>query len=202
VQERRSDDMADIFTPVIQRLIDLGFFKFMLPYILTSAVFYGLLRKSQIFGKSDENVAVNAVVALIASMMVWASPIILGIDIQTQLAAFFTQGIVVTLVFMIALLIVGMFLPPDLTKQLSDNLFKGNKMGAVLAIGIIFAFIIFATSGLWKVLLGPEIFQQASDITVAVIVIILFVIPIIFITWGGGEKAPSAEIKEEKKEGG
>jgi len=192
--------MVDIFTPVIARLIELGFFKFMLPYILTSAVFYGLLRKSQVFGKPDENVAVNAVVALIASFMVWASPVILGIDIQTQLAAFFTQGIVVTLVFMIALLIIGMFLPPDTTKQLADNLFKGNKMGAILVIGIIFAFIIFATSGLWKVMLGPELFEQTSDVIVAIVVIILLVIPIIFITWGGAEKA-TPEI-EKPKEGG
>jgi len=192
--------MADIFTPVIQRLTELGFFKFMLPYILTSAVFYGLLRKSQVFGKPDENVAVNAVVALIASFMVWASPVILGIDIQTQLAAFFTQGIVVTLVFMIALLITGMFLPPDLTGYLSKNLFQGNKAGAALVIGIVFAFIIFATSGLWKVMLGPELFEQASDVIVAVVVIILLAIPIIFITWGGAEKA-APEI-EKPKEGG
>jgi len=192
--------MVDIFTPVIQRLTELGFFKFMLPYILTSAVFYGLLRKSQVFGKPDENVAVNAVVALIASFMVWASPVILGIDIQTQLAAFFTQGIVVTLVFMIALLITGMFLPPDLTGYLSKNLFQGNKAGAALVIGIIFAFVIFATSGLWKVMLGPELFEQTSDVIIAVIVIILLAIPIIFITWGGAEKA--APELEKPKEGG
>jgi hypothetical protein len=189
--------MADVFTPVIQKLIELGFFKFMLPYVLTSAVFYGLLRKSQVFGKPDENVAVNAVIALIASFMVWASPIILGIDIQTQLAAFFTQGIAVTLVFMIALLITGMFLPPDLTKYLSENLFKGNKMGAILVVGIIFAFIIFATSGLWKVLLGSENFEKMSDLTITVLVLVLLAVPIIFITWGGGEKAPSEEIKKE-----
>jgi len=192
--------MADIFTPVIERLTELGFFKFMLPYILTSAVFYGLLRKSQVFGKPDENVAVNAVVALIASFLVWASPVILGIDIQTQLAAFFTQGIIVTLVFMIALLIAGMFLPPDLTGYLSKNLFQGNKAGAALVIGIVFAFIIFATSGLWKVILGPELFEQTSDVVVAVIVIILLAIPIIFITWGGAEKA--APEVEKSKEGG
>ena len=190
----------DIFTPVIERLIELGFFKFMLPYILTSAVFYGLLRKSRVFGEPAENVAVNAVVALVASFMVWASPVILGIDIQTQLAAFFTQGIVVTLVFMIALLITGMFLPPDLTTYLANNLFKGNKVGAILVIGVMFGFIIFATSGLWSVMLGPELFERASDVVVAVVVIILLAIPIIFITWGA-EKAPPVEVREKEKGG-
>ncbi len=191
--------MPDLFTPVIERLIELGFFKFMLPYILTSSVFYGLLRKSQIFGKPDQNVAVNAVVALVASFMVWASPVILGLDIQTQLAAFFTQGIIVFLVLMMALLFTGMFLPPNLTEYLANNLFQGNKVGGILVILVIFAFIIFATSGLWSAILGPELFEQTSDVVVTVVVIILLAIPIIFITWGGGEKAPPVETQEEKK---
>jgi len=200
VQERRRNNMADIFTPVIEKLIDLGFFAFMLPYILTSAVFYGLLRKSQVFGKPDENVAVNAVVALIASFMVWASPVILGIDIQTQLAAFFIQVVVVSVVFIVALMITGMFFPPDLTKHLADNLFQGNKAGAAVLIGLITAFIIFGTSGLWSVLIPPDLFEKMSDVFYAVIVIILLAVPIIFITWGGGEKAPPVE--EITKEGG
>jgi Na+-driven multidrug efflux pump len=191
--------MPDIFTPVIERLRELGAFKFLFPYMLTSAVFYGLLRKSQIFGKPDENVAVNAVVALIASFMVWASPVILGIDIETQLAAFFTQGLVVTLVFMVTLLIVGMFLPPDLPKHLAEGVFAGNKAAGILLIGVIMGMIIFATSGLWTVIVGPEMVEKATDVVLGVIVIVLLAIPIIFITYGG-EKAPP--VKEKKPEEG
>ena len=40
-----------------------------------------------------------------------------------------------------------------------------------------------------------------SDVVATVVVIILFVVPIIFITWGGGEKAPSVEVKEGEKGG-
>ena len=92
---------------------------FLLPFTLTSAIFYGALRKSQIFGEPEKNVAVNGVVSLVASMMVWAAPIILGIDIQTSLATFFVQGLFATLVIMVGLVIVGMFAPPDLSKTLS-----------------------------------------------------------------------------------
>jgi len=99
---------------------------------------------------------------------------------------------------MIALLITGMFLPPDLSDYLAKNLFQGNKAGAALIIGIVFGFIIFTTSGLWKVMLGPELFEQTSDVVVAVVVIILLAVPIIFITWGGAEKAAPIETKEEK----
>ena len=58
--------MSDLFVDVIKKLQDIGAFNFLFPYILTSAIFYGLLRKSQIFGKPDENVAVNGVIAIVA----------------------------------------------------------------------------------------------------------------------------------------
>jgi len=191
--------MPDVFTPVIERLTELGFFTFMLPYLLTSAIFYGLLRKSQVFGKPDENVAVNAVVSLIAAFMVWASPVILGIDIQTQMATFFVQVVAISVVFIVALLITGMFLPSNLTQYLADNLFKGNKAGGALIIGIVLAFIIFATSGLWSTVLPPDIFKETSDVAAGIVMIILLVVPIIFIAWGGGEKAPLPEPKTEEK---
>ncbi|MDI6807290.1 MAG: hypothetical protein QMD14_05845, partial [Candidatus Aenigmarchaeota archaeon] len=62
--------MVSPFEAVVQRLWDLGFFTYILPYILTVAIFYGLLRKSQIFGAPEKNVAVNASVALVASLFV------------------------------------------------------------------------------------------------------------------------------------
>jgi hypothetical protein len=132
--------------------------------------------------------------------MVWATPVILGVDIETQLAAFFTQCLVVTLVFMIALLVVGMFLPPDLPKHLAGGVFAGNKAAGILLIGVVMGIIIFATSGLWTVMVGPEMVEKASDVVVGVIVIVLLAIPIIFITYGG-EKAPPKEEKKPKEGG-
>jgi glucan phosphoethanolaminetransferase (alkaline phosphatase superfamily) len=95
-----------------------------------------------------------------------------------------------------------MFLPPDLTKYLAENLFKGNKVGAIVVVGVVFAFIIFATSGLWSTMLPTEMFEKMSDVMVTVVVIILFAIPIIFITWGGGKEAPTPEVKKEGEKGG
>jgi len=80
--------MANPFETVILNMRETGMFQFMLPFMLSSAIFYGLLRKSQIFGDPARSVTVNAVVALVASFMIWASPIILGIDIETRLASF------------------------------------------------------------------------------------------------------------------
>jgi len=187
--------MADLFTSVIEKLQELGAFKFLFPYILTSAIFYGLLRKSQIFGKPDENVAVNAIVSIVAALMVLAYPILSGVSMEGLLAPFFTQGLVVTLVFMIALMIMGMFLPPDLPTVLANNLLKGNKMGAMLIVGIFFGFLILFLSGLGNVLLGPNVIPiMSSDVVTLIAIVLLIIVPILFIVWGGNAKStPSPE---------
>jgi len=185
--------MADIFTAVIQRLRDIGAFNFLFPYILTSAIFYGLLRKSQVFGKPEENAAVNAVVSMIAAFMVWSYPVIAGIDIEAQLVFFFTQGVVMILVFMITLLIAGMFLPPDLPGHLAKGLLQGNKAVGILIVGFFFAVIIAISSGLWYSVLGPAILEVSGDIFIIIVVIIILIAPFIFIMW---------PTKAEKKEGG
>lgn len=190
--------MPDIFTAVIQKLQQIGAFNFLFPYILTAAIFYGLLRKSQIFGKPDENVAVNGIIAIVAALMVLAYPILSGVSIEGFLPPFFAQGLVVTLVFMIALMIMGMFLPPDLPTVLSANLLQGNKMGAMLIVGILFGFLILFLSGLGNVLLGPNVIAtMPEDLITIIVIIILIAFPILFIGWGG--KSPAEAPKEKNK---
>jgi len=186
--------MADVFTDVIQKLGEIGAFTFLFPYMLTTAIFYGLLRKSQVFGKPEENAAVNAVVAMIAGFMVWAYPIIAGVNLETQLAYFFTQGVIVMLVFIFALLIAGMFLPPDLPKHLSEGLLKGNKQLGIILVGLLFAFIIVITSGLWSAVFGPEVINISYDIFITIVVIIILIVPFLFIMWPTESKK-----KEEEK---
>jgi len=144
--------MANVFEQVIIKMIDVGMFQFMFPFMMTSAIFYGLLRKSQILGKPKESVTINAVVSLVAAFMVWASPIILGIDIETHLAAFFVQGISVTLVVMIGLMIVGMMLPPDLPQQFKE-IFKDNTKiwTGILIVSLLVGVIIIVSSGMVKI---------------------------------------------------
>jgi magnesium-transporting ATPase (P-type) len=191
--------MADLFTAVIEKLQQIGAFNFLFPYILTSAIFYGLLRKSRIFGDPNENVAVNGIVSIVAALMVLAYPILSGVSIEGLLPPFFAQGLVVTLVFMIALMIMGMFLPPDLPKVLSDNLLKGNKMGAMLLVAIFFGFLILFLSGLGNVLLGPQVIGiLPDDIMTLIAIALLIIVPILFIVWGG--EKPSTPVEKPKEE--
>src|SRR3989344_5124420 len=147
--------MATPFDFVITNLKDLGFFQFLLPFMMSSAIFYGFFRKSKVFGDPERNVGVNAVVSLGASFMVWAAPILLGIDISTNLSLFFLQGFSAVLLFSIVAVIATMFLGEDLPEQLSKR-FKGSPawFSVFLIAGIIFAIIIFLSSGLVGIFFG------------------------------------------------
>ncbi|MEM0243468.1 MAG: hypothetical protein QXS69_00870 [Candidatus Aenigmatarchaeota archaeon] len=98
--------MVDPISNLIITLNNLGFFKFIIPFILTSAVFYGLLRKSKIFGDPKENMAVNSVISISAAFLVSAAPIIAGIDITQYLSGF----LIYTIFVMISIIVI-MFLP-------------------------------------------------------------------------------------------
>ena len=175
--------MKTPFDTAILTLQKLGFFKFLLPFMLSAAIFYGLLRKTQLFGPPEKNTAVNATIALTASFFVWSMPIILGLDIETQLSAFFVQGMTVTLVSMIGLLIGGMFLPPDLPKVISEKMKSGVGISIIIIGGMILAVILLISSGLFKVFSPTGFgFKLPSETlsTIGVLVLLLGAVAIIF----------------------
>jgi hypothetical protein len=141
----------------IQKMRELGFFQFILPFIMTSAIFYGALRKSKIFGEPDKNVTVNGIVALVAAFMVWSYPVIAGVNIETQLATFFTHGMIATVAIMLGLIVSSMFMPPDLPKFLSEKFKTGRMWTVILLVGILVGVIVLISSGLIGVFLPQGI---------------------------------------------
>jgi hypothetical protein len=180
--------MTDPFTTVILKLKGTGFFEFMLPFMLTSAIFYGLLRKSQIFGDPDKNIAVNGVVALVAGFMVWAYPILAGVSLQEKLPVFFAQAMSAMLVVLVGLLATSMFLPPDLPGKLAEKL-GSRAYGIILIAGILIGGAILISSGLIYVFFpaggGLEITGLSEDTILTIAIVILFFITILVIVWGG-----------------
>ncbi|MEM5843909.1 MAG: hypothetical protein QXX07_02650 [Candidatus Aenigmatarchaeota archaeon] len=182
--------MADPFTTVILKLKGTGFFEFVLPFMLTSAIFYGLLRKSQIFGDPDKNIAVNAVVALTAGFMVWAYPILAGVSFMDKLPVFFAQAMSAMLVVLVGLLTTSMFLPPDLPSKLEAKL-GGRAFGIILIAGILIGGGILVASGLINIFFpagGLEITGLSEDTILTIAIVILFFITILVMVWGGGGK--------------
>jgi hypothetical protein len=186
--------MANPFETVILNMRGTGIFQFLLPWMLSTAIFFGLLRKSQIFGEPERTTMINAVVAIVAAFMVWSAPILLGIDMETKLSAFFVQGTSATLVVLLGLMIVSMFFPPDLPKQLGVLLNAKGPAGGVLIFGILIAAGILISSGLIGVILPG--FSLAGlggtggiggDTVSTVLMVALLLGTVLIIAWGGGK---------------
>ncbi len=185
--------MASPFETVITRLQDIGAFQFLFPFMLTAAVFYGLIRKSHIFGKPEENVAVNAVVALVAAFMVWAYPILAGVDIETQLSTFFFNAAVSILTIVVGLMVAGLFFPPNLAEEIGKRLKGGKSLGAILVFGILIGGGILFSSGLITVFFpqtlfsGPTALPSDVILTVALLGVLAVILVAIIAPFGGGK---------------
>ena len=180
--------MADPFTTTILKLKGTGFFEFLLPFIFTAAVFYGLLRKSQIFGPKEENVTVNAVIALTAAFMVWAYPVLSGVSFVEYFPAFFVQATSAMLVIMIALMISSMFLPPDLPKLLGEKI--GGRGRAIIVVGsILIGGSLVVTSGMINLFFpggGALTMPEETLLSIGVIIVLVISVLVIVALAGAG----------------
>ncbi|MEM5811502.1 MAG: hypothetical protein QW641_00990 [Candidatus Aenigmatarchaeota archaeon] len=175
-------------TPIeiaIRNLEAIGFFQFILPYMITSAIFYGLLRKSQLFGDPDRNVVVNAIIALSAALLVWASPILLGItNFEKMLSLFIMQGLSIMFVFIIGILIMSMFIGPNLPEKFAELI--GNRKTAfyfsLAIIGILIGVGLLFTSGLTSILFPRGvIFGEIPEEVITTIIVFIFIIAVVLI---------------------
>lgn len=180
--------MANVFETVILKMRDMGMFQFMLPFMLTSAIFYGLLRKSRIFGDEFRSITVNAVVSLVAAFMVWSAPIILGVDIETGLASFFLQGTTATLVVLVGMLITSMFFPPDLAAELKSLNILGRHGGKFLLLSFVVVAAVLVSSGLIDVFMPAGFGEGAwsDDNVSSVLMLVLLLGTVYVLLWGGG----------------
>jgi len=162
------------FELVIIKLRDLGFYTFLLPFMLVAAIFYGLLRKSRVFGPPEKNMAINAVVSLTASFMVCSSPIIAGVNPEEELVKFFTHTMILTLGLIVAVMVGGMFLPEDLPKFINEKM--KTKAGIFIALGLVLGMVLLITSGLTTVFLGETAgFGVSEDLILSIVTIVAMV---------------------------
>ena len=182
--------MVSFFEIAILKLQQLGFFSFLLPFLLTSAIIYGLLRRSKLFGEPELNVAINTVIAFAISLFVWGAPVILGISVESNLSAFFVQGIAVSLVIIIGLMFASTVFPPDLAKTLSEKIKVQWFWGAIIVIGLLLGLVLLVTSGLIMVFFpkGTGI-NISSDIFITVGALVLLALSVVAIIMSSkGEK--------------
>ncbi|MBD3155797.1 MAG: hypothetical protein GF368_04025 [Candidatus Aenigmarchaeota archaeon] len=171
--------MVSPFEAVARKLGELGVYDFLLPWIITSAIIWGLLEKSKLFGEGS--VAINSVLSISISFFIWGFLIFTGSnEVGSMLSKFFTQISFVAVGFA-AILLVGSLFYPDFPAALEDRIPKESMFWIVIVIGLAIAISV----GLINV--GRTIYQflsisgsipggDASLLMVAVIVLALLLL--------------------------
>ena len=171
--------MTDIFTIAIQRMVSYNFYGFLFPFLIITAITYGLLRKSNLFG--DQSQVINGIIALVVGFTVAGFPIIIGTTWEVQMTMFFTQLAVFGLVWVFAFVLASLFYP-----QLQEFLTSVFKSRSMLFLMFILVLTFFMTSGLLGKILqfppepGTRVPQTIpTEISVTLAGVILMVVIII-----------------------
>jgi hypothetical protein len=175
--------MVDPFQIVIQRLTDLGIFSFFIPWVITAAVMWGLLKRSKMFDPT-----INAILSIAVSFFIWGYLGRTAFNIGGPLSSFMTQGFVLMLVFVFGLVGASMFYP-KFPETLSE-VFKSSWI-IWMFIGLFFG-VIFFTSGLYQVLIsGPMGTGVQADVQAMIIMLAALIIGILILVGvqrGAGKK--------------
>lgn len=182
--------MSSPLQNVIIRLNELGFFAF-LPFVLTAAIVYGLLRRSKIFGEPEKNVGVNATIAIVSAFMVWAYPLLGGMEVESYqrlYSEFFFKGSIAAIFFLFCLIIISMFPLESWGIKI-----EGGKSGKIFGIIVlaIFVFLSFIFSSVFSGLFGVSEGSLDTELLYSIIFLIVFIGIIVAVVW--------LTSKEEKK---
>jgi len=137
--------MANPFTSLVSNLNNIGFFDFILPFIFTFAVLWGLLAKTKVLG---DNQRVNGVVSMVVAFF------IIGFG-GPALGAFFTTLFGYAVIILATILVIMLFLGMggyDLGKVLDP------KVGGIILVGIAII-LFFIAAGALGVRVGSGVFE-------------------------------------------
>jgi len=160
---------------VLINLEKMGFFAF-LPFILTAAIFYGLLRRSKLFGEPEKNVVVNAVISLVAAFMVWAYPILTGTTIeeyQKFFSIFFFKGTVATISVVIGLIVASMFLPEGFSASLKEKA-GGRFIAGIILFGLLIGIGTLVSTGITSIS-GIPVESLDQELIYSIIFLLVFI---------------------------
>ena len=132
---------VNYFQLLAEQMKNVGLVQYLFPFILLTAIFYAILRKSKLFG---ESVAVNGVIAVVASLMiVFGVPVAAGAVFATRLSIFLMQASVFLIIILMAFILASLFYP-----KMMDWLPEAFKTRSVMTTMVALAIVFFITSGL------------------------------------------------------
>ena len=159
-----------VFEQAIQRLIEFGVYKFILPFILISAIVYALLRKTKILGVSP---LINGLVSMAIAFFIFGVPVMTGADLSVSFSSFFKNLSIIILIVVFGLLIAGAFVP-----NLMSSLVEWMKGGGIIWGVIILVLVVAIMSGMFNDLaaaINSAIGTTGAHVLLVIVIILIFV---------------------------
>lgn len=145
-----------VFDSIVIAANETGVFAFYLPFLITFALFYGLFKKANIFGRAagdnqgkDTGNAINAILSFgIALYVIGFTPV--GVTVAEFFGAFFSYTTILISTFVIGAVLFSVI--PGLDKT---DKFQKNAIKAMISITALVLIGIFISSG-GLVVFGPQ----------------------------------------------
>ncbi|NCN39412.1 MAG: hypothetical protein GW914_03465 [Candidatus Aenigmarchaeota archaeon] len=194
-----------LFSGVVDSLFKYGVYEFYLPFLLTFAIFYALIRRTRVFGGDKVANNISTLVSLVAALYVMAFSPFAG-SISTFFATFFA-GTSVVLVVILSLLMITMMLFGPFWTKFGDMEWWGKHLWVFVIIGLLITLSLFAASGggkLFGLIIPPNFgIPGLNGEDVAIIILLLLTVGIVFLVQGTSseeEKDPEFTIQKRKKD--
>jgi hypothetical protein len=170
-----------VFPEIIQKLSQLGFYNFLLPFIIVSAIVYALLRKTKVLGESP---LINGIVSVAVGFFIFAVPVLTGTGGFGQpMSNFFSQLIVIVLIIAFGLLITGLFVP-----NLMEKMTEWMKGGWIIWVIIIIVVVIAISSGMFSFIATPVQNALGNNWDTFIVILIVLIAVGIIAAVSGGKK--------------
>lgn len=176
------------FSLMIQKLIDIGFYRVFLPFILVYAVVFAILQKSKIFSggdsEKDQVKNVNSVIAFVFGLFVVAS-----IQTVTYIQGLITQISVFIIFILVVLILLAFIFGDDYNKLLKgeDGRMKGAVTWTIAAVVLLVSLaVMFSVFGLWDYVINFWNTYGNSDTLTTFFILVLIGGVLIWITKGDG----------------
>ncbi|MBI4176859.1 MAG: hypothetical protein HY516_00670 [Candidatus Aenigmarchaeota archaeon] len=174
------------FIALQNTLKSMGFYDFVLPWLLAFSVVFGILQTVNIFKKGTENkpnTSVDAVIGLVVAFYLTIFTPYSGF-LSSFFSKLFGSSIVVLSGVLVLLMFVGIF------GLKSDQLVTGGVKNLVIIVAVILAALLFANANSGMFSFGGTSFDVSETLTMLVFFGIIIAV-IWFVVHEGGTTTPS-----------
>ena len=170
---------------VISLLETIGFFNYILPFLLVFVIIYSILRLTKIFGDPKEAGSANAIVALVVALFVFYFGRIY--QLGPFFSFFLSRGAIYIIIFVLAAVIAN-FLNKAFVENLLGDLDKKQKLMVNAFIFFLTLVVVYAALSS-SPFVGPIVFGTAetafsADLLLSILVLLLLAGLIYFVVVG------------------